>query len=81
MRTVLDEDARRVVRTLANRALLAVVGATFLVASAMLIVATDPGPRVGETVGLFDVFGFGGLLLGTVLLLRVVATVARDGTT
>ena len=81
VRTVLDEDARRVVRTLANRALLAVVGATFLVASAMLIVATDPGPRVGETVGLFDVFGFGGLLLGTVLLLRVVATVARDGTT
>ena len=38
---VLDEDARRVVRTLANRGP-AVVGATFLVASAMLIVATDP---------------------------------------
>jgi hypothetical protein len=27
------------------------------------------------------VFGFGGLLVGAVLLLRVVAAVARDGTT
>ena len=47
----------------------------------MLLVAADPGPTVGGGTGLFEVFGYGGLLAGTVLLLRVVAAVARDGTT
>jgi hypothetical protein len=46
-----------------------------------LLVSTDPGPRVARGTGLFEIFGYGGLMLGTVLLLRVVATVARDGTT
>ena len=32
-------------------------------------------------VGLFEVLGYGGLVAGIVLLLRVVAAVARDGTT
>ena len=41
----------------------------------------DPGPLVAERTGLFEVFGYGGLLAGAVLLLRVVAAVARDGTT
>jgi ubiquinone biosynthesis protein len=81
VRSVVDEDARRIVRTLANRALLAIVGTAFLVVSTILVVATDPGPLVGDSVGLFEIFGFGGLLAGTVLLLRVVAVVARDGTT
>ena len=31
--------------------------------------------------GLFEILGYGGLLAGTVLLLRVAAAVARDGTT
>ena len=53
----------------------------FLVASAILLVAADPGPAVGGDTGLFEVFGYFGLLAGTVLLLRVVAAVARDGTT
>jgi hypothetical protein len=44
-------------------------------------VAADEGPVVGDNTGLFDILGFGGLLAGTVLLLRVVAAVARDGTT
>jgi len=81
IRSVVDEDGRRILRTLVNRALLAAVGTAFLIASAMLVVATDPGPRVGDNLGLFEIFGFGGLLTGTVLLLRVVAAVARDGTT
>ncbi len=80
-RSIVDEDGRRILRTLVNRALLTVSGAAFLVVSAMLLISRDQGPRVGEQTGLFDIVGFGGLLLGTVLLLRVVAAVARDGTT
>jgi hypothetical protein len=80
-RSIVDEDSRRILRTLVNRALLTVAGAAFLTVSAMLLISRDQGPRVGENTGLFDIVGFGGLLLGTVLLLRVVAAVARDGTT
>ena len=38
------------------------------------------GRLIGET-SLFHVLGFGGLFVGSVLLFRVVAAVARDGTT
>jgi ubiquinone biosynthesis protein len=81
VRNVVDEDGTRILRTLANRALLAVVGAAFLAVSGLLLVAADEGPEVATGTGLFEVFGFGGLLIGAVLLLRVVAAVARDGTT
>jgi hypothetical protein len=81
LRTVVDEDRARVVRTLINRGLLAAVGSAFLIVSAVLLVATDEGPAVASGTGLFEIFGYGGLIAGTVLLLRVVAAVARDGTT
>jgi ubiquinone biosynthesis protein len=80
-KSVVDEDARRILRTLTNRALLLAAGATFLIASVVLLVAADPGPEVGGGAGLFEVFGYFGLLAGAVLQLRVVAAVARDGTT
>ena len=57
------------------------VGAALLVVSAILLVADDAGPAVADGTGLFEMFGYGGLLAGTVLVLRVVAAVARDGTT
>ena len=81
VRTVTDEDGRRIVRTLVNRSLLALIGAAVLVVSAILLVAADPGPVVTDGTGLFEIFGYGGLLAGAVLVLRVVAAVARDGTT
>jgi ubiquinone biosynthesis protein len=81
VRHVVDEDGRRLLRTFVNRALLSSVGAAFLVAAVLLLVSTDNGPTVASGVGLFEVFGYGGLLAGTVLLLRVAAAVARDGTT
>jgi hypothetical protein len=81
IRNVVDEDGRRILRTLVNRALLSSVGAVFVVVSAILLVANDKGPAVATGTGLFEIFGYGGLLAGTVLLLRVVAAVARDGTT
>jgi ubiquinone biosynthesis protein len=81
LRSVVDEDDARIVRTLVNRALLVVAGAAFLVTSAVLLAAAeDSSAAIGET-SLFEILGFGGLLAGTVLLLRVVAAVARDGTT
>jgi ubiquinone biosynthesis protein len=81
LRHVVDEDGRRILRTLVNRALLAACGTALLIASAVLLVAADPGPVVAGETGLFEVFGYGGMLAGTVLLLRVVAAVTRDGTT
>jgi len=81
IRTVTDEDSRRIVRTLANRALLGAMGAVVLLVASVLLVAPDPGPIVSDGTGLFEVFGYGGLLAGAVLVLRVVAAVARDGTT
>jgi ubiquinone biosynthesis protein len=81
IRHLMDEDGRRTVRTLVNRALLGAVGLAFLVTATMLLVATEPGPQVVSGAGLYEIFGYGGLLIGTVLLLRVVAAVARDGTT
>jgi ubiquinone biosynthesis protein len=81
IRHVLDEDGRRILRTLVNRALLTAVGTAFLAVSGVLLVAADDGPAVSGGRGLYEILGFGGLLAGTVLLLRVVAAVARDGTT
>ena len=81
IRSVVDEDGQRILRTLVNRALLAAAGVAFLVVSGVLLVAEEEGPAVATGTGLFEILGYGGLLLGTVLLLRVVAAVARDGTT
>jgi ubiquinone biosynthesis protein len=81
VRNVTDEDGRRIVRTLVNRVLLGGIGAAILAVAAVLLVANDPGPAVGNGTGLFEIFGYGGLLAGAVLVLRVVAAVARDGTT
>ena len=81
IRHLMDEDGKRTVRTLVNRALLAAVGAAFLVVATLLLVAPEDGPQVASGTGLYEVFGYGGLLLGTVLMLRVAAGVARDGTT
>jgi hypothetical protein len=57
------------------------VGAVFLLAATVLLVASDKGPIVANSTGLFEILGYGGLLIGAVLLLRVTAAVARDGTT
>jgi ubiquinone biosynthesis protein len=80
VRTIVDEDSRRVLRTLANRLLLVLAGLAFLVSATWLLVASNDGPRVAGETGLFEIFGYGGLLLGSVLVLRVVAAIARDGT-
>lgn len=81
VRSVVDEDAQRVLRTLVNRCVLVLAGISFLAPSAWLLAATDNGPRISNSTGLFDVIGYAGLMIGAILVLRVVAAVARDGTT
>jgi ubiquinone biosynthesis protein len=81
VRSVVDEDSRRIVRTLVNRLVLVLAGAAFLFTSAALLVGPEHGPLISGETGLFDVLGYGGLLLGVVLVLRAVASIARDGTT
>jgi ubiquinone biosynthesis protein len=80
-RSVVDEDGGRILRTLVNRALLTAIGFAFLLVAAILLVAADNGPAVSAGTGLFEILGYGGLFSGSVCLLRVVAAVARDGTT
>jgi len=79
-RSVIDEDDGRILRTLANRALLAAVGTAFLIVAAILLVAPEGGPALSGGTGLFEILGYGGLVTGSVLLLRVVSAIARDGT-
>jgi ubiquinone biosynthesis protein len=81
IRHIVDEDGRRIVRTLANRVLLAMIGAVWLLVAVILLVSAERGPKVTGGTGLYEVFGYIGLFAGTVLLLRVTAAVARDGTT
>jgi ubiquinone biosynthesis protein len=80
-RTVLAEDDARLLRTLVNRALLAAVGGVLLLTSALLLAAARDSRAVVGGVTMYEIFGYGGLLAGAVLVLRVVAQVARDGTT
>ena len=70
------EDAR-VVTLLVNRIILATTGGLLVVASALLLASTAPSTAEGTPV--LEVFGYVGLAIGTVLLLRVVAAVVRDG--
>lgn len=81
IRSVVDEDGQRILRTLVNRALLLAIGAVFLIAATLMLITAEKGPMVARGTGLFEILGYGGLLAGTVLLLRVAAGVARDGTT
>jgi ubiquinone biosynthesis protein len=76
--TVVDEDAGRTLRAPANRALLVAVGAVFLVA-ALVSLGRSSGDPSGLTPS--EAVAYAGLFTGTVLLVRVVAAVIRDGTT
>jgi ubiquinone biosynthesis protein len=78
-RTVAAEDDERFTRTLWNRTLLAVVGSAFVLTS-VLLMGLEVGPVLGGDTRLVVVLGAGGMFLGVVLLLRVVAAVVRDGT-
>jgi ubiquinone biosynthesis protein len=67
----------RIVARLVNRLVLAFVGAAVGVVSVLLL-GLSGGPVLSGAVTLFDVFGYIGLVLSIVLLLRVVAVVLHE---
>jgi ubiquinone biosynthesis protein len=71
-----DRDVA-VIRDLLGRVVLASVGISFMIVSVLLL-QTDVGPELTETTSLLHVFGYIGLSLGTILLLRVTVAALRD---
>lgn len=67
----------RIIARLVDRLVVAFVGAAFGVVSVLLL-GLSGGPVLSGALTLFDVFGYLGLALSTVLLLRVVAAALRD---
>ncbi|MGW9210294.1 ABC1 kinase family protein [Embleya sp. NPDC055664] len=76
VRLLADERDRRVVTSMLHRTLLTVLGATAGI-MAVLLLGTEGGPRVGESVGLYQVFGYNLLVVSCVLVLRVLFTIFR----
>jgi ubiquinone biosynthesis protein len=72
-----DEDTTLVTR-LVNRGVMAMVGAVLGVISAILIVSTG-GPAFAGEISLLNLFGYMGLFGASVLMLRVVAAIVREG--
>ncbi|MGI9586229.1 MAG: ABC1 kinase family protein, partial [Acidimicrobiia bacterium] len=77
VRLFTDEHDVRVFSRLVNRAVLAFVGATLGVVSAMLL-QLDSDTLVSTNVGLFQALGLTGLFFGSVLIMRVVLEVLRE---
>jgi ubiquinone biosynthesis protein len=66
------------VAKMVNRGVLAFVGGSTIVVSGVLAV-TDAGPEFAGEATMLNFLGYVGLLGGSILLLRVVAGVVRDG--
>jgi ubiquinone biosynthesis protein len=72
-----DADEAAFVRDLANRAMLAAVGLFGILTSAIVLVASASAPDPTDASTLEGI-GYVGLVLGTVVTMRVVALVVRD---
>ena len=72
-----DADDARFISRLINRGVLAFVGATLGVVSAMLLqIPSDH--LITDNVGLLQVLGFVGLFAGSILIMRVVLEILRE---
>jgi len=78
MRVLANESDRRFVGAQVGRAVLAFLGATLGIMSVMLI-GIHGGPTFFPGTSLFHVLGYVGLFFSTVLILRVVIAISRDG--
>jgi ubiquinone biosynthesis protein len=77
VRLFADERDRRVVTGLANQFLLALLGmASGIVAALML--AAPGGPKVAQSVSLYQLIGYNLLIVAGVLVLRVLFTIFRS---
>jgi ubiquinone biosynthesis protein len=77
VRLFADERDRRVVTGLTNQFLLTVLGAASGVVAALLIAAPG-GPKVSQTVSLYQVIGYNLLIVAAILVLRVLFTIFRN---
>ena len=75
--SLFDEHDVQVITSLVNRVLLAVLGGVVGLMSVALL-AVPGGPQATPSTSLFDVLGYTGLFLATVLLLRALVAVIRD---
>jgi ubiquinone biosynthesis protein len=73
-----DEHDERVVVRVVNRIVLAMLSGAIGLVSVGLI-AIDGGPAFSDSTSLFRVFGYFGLFCATVLAMRVIVAVLRDG--
>src|SRR5215472_6028498 len=78
MRVLANESDRQFVGALVGRAVLAFLGATLGIMSVMLI-GTHGGPIFFPGTSLFHLLGYVGLFFSTVLILRVVIAISREG--
>jgi ubiquinone biosynthesis protein len=74
-----DDRDVAVVTRLVNRVVLGLLGGMVALVSVGLL-AVPGGPQLTRATSLLDLFGYMGLFLATVLILRVVLAVLRDGT-
>jgi ubiquinone biosynthesis protein len=74
-------DARdtQIVMRLVSQLVLAFLGAAIGLMAVLLLSAAG-GPMVGSTTSVFDLFGYLGLVVSAVLILRVIVTIAREQT-
>lgn len=73
-----DRDARLISR-LVSRAVLAFLGAALGLMSVFLL-GMKGGPTLTATTGVYQVFGYFALFMSVVLILRVIAAIARERT-
>jgi ubiquinone biosynthesis protein len=76
VRMLADERDRRFIRGIVRDVLLAFLGALTGVLG-ILLLSTQGGPRVADSLRLFDVFGYNMLLISSVLVLRVLFTITK----
>jgi ubiquinone biosynthesis protein len=76
VRLLADDRDRRHITTLLHQVLLAILGATAGL-MAVLLLGTPGGPKVTETITLFQLFGYNLLVICAVLVLRVLVLVFR----
>ena len=77
VRLFADERDRRVVTGLANQFLLALLGAASGIVAALMLTAPG-GPKVAQSVSLYQLIGYNLLIVAGVLVLRVLFTIFRS---
>jgi len=73
-----DDDDVKVITQLVNRGALAFLGAAVGLISVMLL-GIKGGPEFTGQTSLYEFFGYFGLFCGTVLIMRVLVAILRDG--